>query len=356
MRYGPTIALGGRMVGAGYPALIIAEAGVNHNGDMGIAHRLIEAAAESGADAVKFQAFVTEELLSPDTPKALYQLDTTGAESSQHKMLKALELSPAQQRELKQACEEKGLVYLCTPYDVLSVDLLDEMAVEAIKVGSSDVTNTPILSYIASKGRPVILSTGWSNLADVEAGVCALREGGLQGRFALLQCTSEYPAPMDEVNLRVMATLEQAFDCPVGFSDHTYAVGAAPIAVAAGACIVEKHFTLDRDMDGPDHQASLLPQELADVVSQVRNVETALGTGIKSAMPSESPNKGRMQKSLVARRPIAVGELITADSLTCKRPGTGLTPDWMDRVTGRRASRQLQTDDVLDLAAVDWTQ
>jgi N-acetylneuraminate synthase len=348
------VSLGDRAVGGGAPTLVIAEAGVNHNGDMEVAHRLIDASAEAGADAVKFQAFVTEELLSPDTPKALYQLDTTSDEVSQHGMLKALELNREQQAELKKHCEEAGMLYLCTPYDWPSVDLLDDMNVAAIKIGSSDVTNTPLLRYTAQKGRPVILSSGWSTLGEVEAAMHALWDGGLEGKVVLLQCTSEYPAPIAEVNLRVMATMRQAFNCPVGFSDHTQGVGASPWAVAAGACVIEKHLTLDRGMEGPDHQASLLPHELADLVCEIRQVELALGTGVKMIMGSEAPNKERMQKSLVSRRPIAAGTEIRASDLTSKRPGTGLSPDWLEKVEGRRAKRDIEADEVIDISAVDW--
>ena len=345
-----------RAIGGHEPVFIVAEAGVNHNGSMDTAHRLIDTAAESQVDAVKFQAFVTEEVISPATPKADYQVQTTGKDDGQFEMAKALELSAAQQAELKEHCERSGLLYLCTPYDMPSVDALDAMDVAAFKIASTDVTNTPLLGHIADKGRPVILSTGWSTLGEIEAAVTVLRDGGLDGKIAILQCTSEYPAPVEDANLRAIKTLEVAFGCPVGFSDHTEGIGAAPWAIAAGACLLEKHFTLDRNMEGPDHRASLEPEELSQLVTLVRQVEAALGTGVKRIMPSEAPNKPRMQKSLVTRRAIPVGTRIEADDLTCKRPGTGLPPSWLDRVVGQPAARDLEANEVLLMSSIAWTR
>jgi N-acetylneuraminate synthase len=348
--------IGKRLIGPGKPCFIIAEAGVNHNGDMQMAHRLIDAAARAGADAIKFQSFVTEELITPEAPKAGYQVETTGEEGSQYKMLKSLELSNDQQAELKEYCGKVGILYLCTPYEHTSVDMLDHMDIAAFKIASTDITNIPFLRYIASKGRPVILSTGMSTIGEVEVAVNTLTIGGLSGKIIILHCTAEYPAPISEVNLRAILTMQQAFTCPVGFSDHTSGIGASPWAVAVGACVIEKHFTLARDMVGPDHRASLEPGELADLVRTVRDVEAALGDGIKRPMPSELPNKPHMQKSLVARRSILAGGTITPDDLACKRPGFGLSPSWFDRVVGKRAAVYIPKDRILTLSSVDWSE
>lgn len=346
--------IGGRLIGNGQSCYVIAEAGVNHNGEMDIAHQLIDAAVASGADCVKFQSYVTEELVTQDTPKAAYQVETTGAGGSQYDMLKALELSAEQQRELKAHCDEKGILYLCTPYDYPSADLLDEMDVAAYKIASTDTTNVPFLRYLAQKGRPVILSTGMSTMAEVEQAVDVLKSGGLEGKIVILHCTSEYPVQINEVNLRAMATMQQAFACPVGFSDHTQDLGASPWAVAVGACMIEKHFSLDRDMVGPDHRTSLEPQELKNLVQVIRDVQGALGDGIKRPMPSELPNKPRMQKSLVAARKITAGEKIVADALACKRPGTALPPHYFDQVVGREALKDIDAGAFITLDAVVW--
>jgi N,N'-diacetyllegionaminate synthase len=349
------VCIGNRLVGPGQPCFIIAEAGVNHNGDMHLAHRLIDAAAEASADAVKFQSFATEELITPEAPKAGYQIETTGGPGNQYKMLKALELSADQQAELKAHCEQVGILYLCTPYENTSVDVLDRMDVVAFKIASTDTTNIPFLRHVASKGRPVILSTGMSTLGEVERAVNTLHAGGLD-KIVLLHCTSEYPAPVREANLRAILTMKQAFHCPVGFSDHTPGIGASPWAVAAGACVIEKHFTLDRNMAGPDHRASLEADELSALVRTVRDVEAALGDGIKRPMPSELSNKPLMQKSLIARRNIPAGDTIVSDDLTCKRPGFGLAPSWFDRIVGKRAAVDIPKDGFLTLSSVDWRE
>ncbi|MBF0323924.1 MAG: N-acetylneuraminate synthase [Alphaproteobacteria bacterium] len=344
--------IAGRVVGHDQPTYVIAEAGVNHNGDMSLAHRLIDAARQAGADGVKFQAFVSEELVTPATPKAGYQVQTTG-DGGQLAMLKALELSADQHAELKHHCETVGITYICTPYDDLSVDMLDRLGVAAYKIASTDTTNTPFLSRLAAKGRPVILSTGMSTLAEVEEAVTAC--AAVADRLLLLHCTSEYPAPPEEANLRAIATLRAAFGLPVGFSDHTAGVGLSPTAVAVGACVIEKHFTLDRALKGPDHSASVEPAELADLVRQIRLIERAMGDGIKRPTAAEIANKPRMQKSLVLRRATAAGETITVANLTCKRPGGGLPPSWLERVAGRRAARAIDADHSLTLGDVDWS-
>ena len=295
------VKIGDHWVGPGHPCFIIAEAGVNHNGNMDLAHRLIDVAVEGGADAIKFQCFVSEKLVTPKALKAEYQVETTSNKSGQLEMLKALELSDEHHAELKEHCAEKKILYLCTPYEESSVDMLDRMGLAAYKIASTDTTNTPFLKYVASKGRPVILSTGMSTLAEVEQAVNALSSAGLEGKIIILHCTSEYPAPIEDTNLLAMLTMQQAFSCPVGFSDHTPYLGAGPWAVVLGACIIEKHFTLDRNMPGPDHRASLTPDELVELVHTVRQVELSLGNGVKRPMTGELKNKPLMQKSLVAR-------------------------------------------------------
>lgn len=348
------VEIGGRAVGPGYPCFVVAEAGVNHNGDVEVAKQLIDMAAEAGADAVKFQSFITEELITPNAMKAEYQVESTGEAGSQFEMLKALELSADEHRELKAHCDECGVVYLCTPYEATSVDMLDKLGVAAYKVASTDTTNVPLLGHMARKGRPVILSTGMSSLGEVEEAVEALEHGGLGGKIVILHCTSEYPAPYGELNLRAMRTLEQAFGYPVGFSDHTPGVGASPWAVALGAEMIEKHFTLDRAMKGPDHRASVEPEQLAELVKTIRELEAALGDGVKRIVASERPNKSVMQKSLVAARAIAAGAIIRLEDLTAKRPGTGLPPSWIDKIVGKQAARDIDKDETLALSDVDW--
>jgi N,N'-diacetyllegionaminate synthase len=348
------VEIANRKIGPGQPCFIIAEVGVNHNGDMAIAHELIECAAKAGADSVKFQSYVTEDLVTAEAPKAEYQIETTGKDERQYKMLKELELTHKQQAELKTKCDALGIIYLCTPYEEKSADFLAELCVPAYKVASTDTTNTPFLRYLAKRNIPVILSTGMSTLGEVEEAVSVLQMNGLSEQIVLMHCTSEYPTPFREVNLRAMKTMERAFDCPVGFSDHTEGVGASPWAVALGAHIVEKHFTLDRNLDGPDHRASLEVDELKDLIVEIRNVEEALGDGIKRPTDSEIRNKPRMRKSLVAKRNIAPGEIIRFKDLTSKRPGFGLKPSWIDEIVGKAADRPVKADALITLNDIRW--
>lgn len=343
------------MIGPGNPCFIIAEAGVNHNGDIKLAHKLIDAAAKAGADAVKFQSFVAEDIVTPQAAKADYQVQTTGDGSGQFDMLKKLELSGDQQAELKAHCEKADILYLCTPYEEKSADLLEHIGVAAYKIASTDTSNIPFLRYLARKDIPVILSTGMSTLCEVEESIIELKLHGLDEKIIILQCTSEYPSPVKDINLRAMKTMELAFGCPVGFSDHTPGIGASPWAVAAGACVIEKHFTLDRNMTGPDHRASIEPNELTELVKTIRDVESALGEGIKRPMPTELPNKIRMQKSLVATRSLAAGEIIREIDLTCKRPGSGLPPKLFDRVIGNKTAKEIQKGEILKPSSILWS-
>jgi len=348
------ITIAGRKIGTGHPCFIIAEAGVNHNGDMKLAHQLIDAAVAAGADAIKFQSFVAEELVTQNTPKANYQVETTGDDGGQMAMLKALELTPAQQAEIKQHCDDSGIIYLCTPYENISADMLDDLGVAAYKVASTDTTNIPFLRYLADKGRPVILSTGMSDEEEVEDAMAGL--SAVKGKTAILHCTSEYPAPPEESNLRAIRNLCEKFDCPVGYSDHSAGIGVSPYAVAAGASIIEKHFSLDKDMPGPDHRASINPRELTELVKTVREIEIILGDGTKTPKASELKNKDKMQKSLVARRDIAAGQVITEEDLAIKRPGTGLAPKLFDEVIGRKALSAVSSDSVLTESDIGWDE
>jgi N-acetylneuraminate synthase len=347
------IALGDRLVGGNAPVLIVAEAGVNHNGDLKLALELIDSAAEAGADVVKFQTFTAEDIVTSTAPKAGYQRATTDSSESQFQMLKRLELSEEVHAELKRHCASRGIIFLSTPYSRSSVDMLERQGVFGYKISSSDTTNISLLDYVARKGKAVLLSTGMCDMEEVRAAFNALRGPGLR-QIALLHCTSEYPAPLDESNLRAIKTLGDEFHCPVGFSDHTSGACAAAWAVAAGACIIEKHFTLDRNLPGPDHQASLEPNEMGELVRVIRQVERALGDGQKRPMPSELKNKHFMQRSLVARRPIAAAEKIEAEAITCKRPGIGLPPRCWNDVVGKRAARPIAADEVITMDAILW--
>lgn len=351
---------------------IIAEAGVNHNGSRELAIQLIDAAAEAGADAVKFQTFKAERLVSRHAPKADYQRVTTDAEESQFDMLRRLELLPERHRELMNHCQRRGIAFLSTPFDIESMNfLVNELGLNTIKLPSGEVTNAPLLLAAGRSGVEVILSTGMADLDDIEnaLGVLAFgRLGGtqppsmanfraawsstegqaaLRGHVTLLHCTTEYPAPFDSVNLRAINTMAERFGLPVGFSDHTPGIAMPIAAVARGAVMVEKHFTLDRNLPGPDHQASLLPGELTEMVRAIRAVEIALGDGIKRPATCELANRAIVRKSLVATVAISKGEPFTAANVAVKRPGTGLSPlGYFDQL-GKAAERNYAEDEVI---------
>ncbi len=327
---------------------IIAEAGVNHNGSMETARRMIDAACEAGVDAIKFQTFRSEKLVSRTAQKADYQKRNTHSDDSQLSMLKKLELRFDQFAELKRYCDEKGVLFLSTPFDFDSIAFLDTLALPVFKIPSGEITNLPYLQAVAETHRDVILSTGMAELAEVEAALSALRRYGA-GDIALLHCTTEYPTPMREVNLRAMETLRKAFSLPVGYSDHTAGIEVSVAAAALGACILEKHFTLDRNMEGPDHKASLEPDELAALVRSVRNVEAALGDGDKKPTPSEARNRPVARKSIVAACDIRAGETFTAENLTVKRPGSGISPMRWYEVLGQTAPRDFAADELIEL-------
>ena len=347
-----SFAVGRRVIADGAPAFVIAEAGVNHNGDAALARRLVDIAAEARADAVKFQAFSTDALVSTQAPKAAYQRETTGADETQHEMLRRLELTSAQQASLARAAADRGLVFFSSVFDEASVDALDAIGVPLFKVPSGEITNLPLLRRVAGKGKPIILSTGMSTMDEVADAVAAIHDAG-DPPLALLHCVSAYPAPAAETNLRAMDTLRERFQVPVGLSDHTLGIAVALAAVARGACIIEKHFTVDRSLPGPDHRASLSPPELRELVGSIRTVEASIGTGEKGPTPSELDTRRVARKSLVAARAIAAGETLTAELLRIKRPGTGISPAELSRAVGRRVRRDLVADEVIDWAVLE---
>ncbi|KGX86363.1 N-acetylneuraminate synthase [Pontibacillus litoralis] len=340
--------IGSKIIGENCPAFIIAEAGVNHNGSLELAKQLIKKAKNAGADAVKFQTFSTEKTITRSAPQAKYQKDNTGKEESQFDMVKRLELSIEQHFELAKYCKEVGIMFLSSPFDFDSVDLLESLDISAFKVGSGEITNTPLLRHIASKGKPVILSTGMSTLGEVEEGVNALTSAGAK-EIALLHCTSNYPPSIEDTNLKVMDTLKQSFQVPVGYSDHTIGMTISIGAVSLGATIIEKHFTLDKNLEGPDHLVSLNPDELKDMVDSIRMVEKALGSSIKRPVESELETRLVARKSVVAKVSIKKGELITKDKITFKRPGTGVLPKDLNLIINRRAKNDMEEDHIIKL-------
>lgn len=331
--------------------LIIAEAGVNHDGDLDQAFRLISAAAAAGADLVKFQSFQTGLNISRSAPKAQYQIEAMGSDLSQYDMVKALELTPEHHVALKAECAVQGIKFFSTAFDVPSLEMLLDLGIDRIKVPSGEVTNLPFLRFIARQGLPVIVSTGMANLGEIEAAMAILEEGGVaRNDITVLHCNTEYPTPMRDVNLRAMVNIGTALNVGVGYSDHTHGIELPVAAVALGASVIEKHFTMDHDLVGPDHRASLEPEELKAMVSAIRNIELALaGDGVKRPSPSEIGNRAIARKSLVALTPIRAGELYTAHNLGTKRPGTGISPMRWDEVLGQAAPRDFAADELVEL-------
>ena len=330
--------------------LIIAEAGVNHNGDMSIAKDLIKVASEAGADYVKFQSFLTSKNISRQAPKAEYQKGATDPEESQYDMVRKLELSEADHLVLVDECKHHGIGFLSTAFDNESFDLLIELGLDYIKVPSGELTNLPHLRYLTCKGKPVLLSTGMANLGEIEAAINVIEQAGTpRAKITVLHCTTEYPTPMEDVNLRAMVNIGNALGVKVGYSDHTSGIEIPIAAVALGATVIEKHFTLDRNLPGPDHRASLEPDELKAMVAGIRNIERALGDGIKRPSPSELKNKPIARKSLVAATDIKAGELFSVENLATKRPGTGVSPMLWDEVIGRSAPRDFNEDELIEL-------
>lgn len=344
--------IAGKLISDCTPVFIIAEAGVNHNGSAETARRMIDAAAAAGANAVKFQTFKAEALTTRKAEKAAYQKRATGTGETQYEMLKRLELSYEQQIEIAKYCAEREVVFLSTPFDRESVDFLEELGVPAYKISSGEVTNLPLLDYIARKGKPMLISTGMSTLGEVEEAVETVRKAGNE-QIILLHCTSSYPASYQDVNLRAMLTLKEAFHLPVGYSDHTLGIEVALAAVALGARVIEKHFTLDRNMPGPDHMASLEPEELKRMVHGIRCVEAALGDGRKRCTAAEEEVKKAARKSIVAACTIPPGTTIREELLAVKRPGTGLPPKFISLLVGRRTKREVPKDALIDLSMLE---
>ena len=332
---------------------IIAEAGVNHNGDIKLAKKLINVAKDAGADAVKFQTFKAENVVIKNAEKAEYQKETTGIRESQYDMIKKLELTEEDFRELADYAKKEGILFLSSPFDKESVDLLYELDVPAFKVASGEITNFPLLKYIAKKEKPIILSTGMSTLGEVEEALNVIRSEGVRD-VVLLHCVSNYPAKIEDINLRAMETLKHAFKVPVGFSDHTLDITASIAAVALGACVIEKHFTLDRKLLGPDHKASLEPNELKEMVKTIRDLEKALGDGIKRPTKDEVEIKRVARRSIVAKEDMSKGIIITEDMLDVKRPGTGIPPKYMEMIVGRKAKENIIKDEIIAMGMITW--
>jgi len=343
-----SLEIAGRRIGPGYPCFIIAEAGVNHNGRLDLARRLVKKAKQAGADAVKFQTFKAEQLVTLSAPKAEYQQHNAGSVESQFEMLRRLELSPKAHRAVLALCGSSGILFLSSPFDEQSADFLDSLGVAAFKIPSGEITNLPFLVHVACMGKPMIISTGMATLGEVETAVNAVWKAGNHD-VILLHCVSNYPADPADINLRAMQTLETAFGIPVGFSDHTPGVEVSLAAVALGACVVEKHFTLDRALPGPDHQSSLEPGELASLVHGIRLVEAALGHGRKEPAASEANTASVARKSLVAACDIPAGATLTETMIAIKRPGTGLPPAMRQYLIGRVARTMISAGTLLTL-------
>lgn len=327
---------------------IIAEAGVNHNGNLKLAKKLVDVAVTSGADAVKFQTFKAEKVISKFAQKAEYQKATTGAAESQLDMVKKLELDEAAHHELIAYCKTKNILFLSTPFDHESIDLLDHLGMQIFKIPSGEITNLPYLRHIGSLKKEVILSTGMADLGEIEDALDVLALSGTpKEQITVLHATTEYPCPIEDVNLRAMQTIAAAFGVKTGYSDHTNGIEIPIAAVAMGATVIEKHFTLDKTMEGPDHKASLEPYELNAMVSGIRNIEKALGDGIKKPSKSEIKNISVARKSIVASRPIRKGELFGIENLLVKRPGTGISPMQWDVVIGTIAAKDYHEDELI---------
>ncbi len=327
---------------------VIAEAGVNHNGNIEIAKKLIDAASAAGADAVKFQTFRAESLVCKTAKKAEYQLGVTDRSETQYDMLKKLELTEQMHKKLMEYCAKKKLMFLSTPFDIGSVKLLSKLGMQIFKIPSGEITNLPYLREIAGHQKKVILSTGMSNMNEVKAAVDVLKENGAAD-IILLHCNTQYPTPVSDVNLLAMVKMHEELGLPVGYSDHTLGIEVPIAAAALGAAVIEKHFTLNKNMEGPNHKASLEPQELKRMVEGIRKTELALGVGIKQASDSEKENRDIVRKSIVAASGIKKGEKYTEENLTVKRPGIGISPMRWDEVIGKTAGRDYETDEMIQI-------
>lgn len=338
-----------RKIGDGHPVFFVAEAGVNHNGSLDMARQLVNVAVDAGADAVKFQTFKTENIITRDAPKSTYHIQTTGGDKDQtwFELLKTQELNRDMHIALIRHCRDRNIIFLSTAYDEDSVDLLYELDVAAFKIASTDTNNIPFLRYIARKERSVILSTAMSNMDEVEQAVGIFREEGIDD-IVVVQCTGNYPAKLEESNLRVMQTYREKLKCLVGYSDHTPDFINPIAATAMGACVYEKHFTIDKTLPGPDHRMSLDPQELAITVRYIRETEVALGSSQKIVLEGEKGNQCKLRKSLVAATDILKGTILRSDMITSKRPGTGIQPSRIDDIIGRLSIVDIEKDSILE--------
>ena len=331
-----------------YGTFIIAEAGVNHNGNIDLAKQMIDVALEAGADAVKFQTFKGENLVSKIAPKADYQKVLTGNNESQFEMIKKLELDASAHKILFSYCYERNIHFLSSPFDLESIDMLNKLGLEIFKIPSGEITNLPYLRKIGGLNKKVILSTGMADLAEIEDALDVLTNSGTELKnITVLHCNTEYPTPIHDVNLQAMLTIKQTFGVPIGYSDHTMGIELPIAAVTLGAIVVEKHFTLDKNMEGPDHKASLEPQELKTMVNAIRNIEKALGSRIKKPSPSEYKNKSIVRKSIVAACNIKKGEVFTEKNIIAKRPGTGISPMRWDEIVGKISTKDYHEDDLI---------
>lgn len=327
---------------------IIAEAGINHNGDINIARKMIDAASIAGADAIKFQTFITENMVVRKSPKADYQKANGNPDQTQFEMLKKLELSGSDFAELKSYCEKKDIVFLSTPFDHESIDILNELKLDIFKVGSGEITNLPYLQHIGKLNKNIILSTGMSTLNEVKTAVNIIEKAGTpKGKITLLHANTEYPTPYEDVNLLAMKTMAEEIGIKTGYSDHTPGIEIAIAAAAMGACVIEKHFTLDRNMSGPDHKASLEPGELKQMILSIRNVEFSLGNGIKTPSKSEIKNIAAARKSIVAEKDIKKGDIFSVKNICVKRPGTGISPLKWNDIIGAKSQKDYKEDDLI---------
>jgi N-acetylneuraminate synthase/N,N'-diacetyllegionaminate synthase len=342
----PSITIGGRVIGVDQPCFIIAEAGVNHNGNPELAHRLVDVAADAGVQAIKFQTFDPEAIASAAAPKADYQRETTGSDTSQLAMLRGLVLPRENYESLIQHARQRGMLFLSTPFDEGSADFLEQLDLPAFKVPSGELNNLPFLAHLARKRRPLLMSTGMSTLVEVVDAVTTVADSG-SPPIALFHCVSAYPAPASDCNLRAMETLRARFQVPVGWSDHTVGLAVSTAAVAMGANLLEKHFTLDRNMPGPDHRMSLEPDELKTLVSAVREAEQARGDGIKRPAACESSVAAAARKSLHLARSLPGGAILRSEDLVARRPGTGVSPSQLQQVVGRKLAVAVDAGELL---------
>lgn len=348
------IEISGKKIGDGHPVFFIAEAGVNHNGSIELGKKLIDVAIDAGANAVKFQTFKTENIIIPDAPKSTYHVETTGSDSAQtwFELLKTQEMSKNMHMDLIKHCSAKGIIFLSTPYDEESADLLDELKVPAFKIASTDTSNIPLLRYIARKGLPMIISSAMATMEELEDAVFAVRDEGLE-EVAVLQCTGNYPAKLSDSNLRVIQTYREKLHCIVGYSDHTPDLINPVAATAMGAKIFEKHFTIDKSLPGPDHRMSLDPEELKQTVKAIRDTELALGSSEKQVLEGEKENRAKLRKSLIANTDINKNQIIHKEMIAIKRPGSGIPPADMETILGKRARNDIPSGTVLSFEMID---